>query len=306
MRSLKDANFQETVFLLAIVALLTFLAACGTKPALKVDPMVESPIQAFPPVSSTLEKPVPSPAPTEAAKPVALPSLDGIRSLAGTSACARYSWKNRGPAPTGYVKGMALAYARMICQKGPIRAPGSSGSDALVWYGLSTSNIPRATYTLLTGLGMRESSGKYCEGWDMSAGKPMPDGAETGLFQFSFNSMTNPTQDAATLAELKALAVYFQEHQGACRLGTFREGVSCAGQKNQAIIGSGSAAAFQQLARSCPGFAVEYGAILIRTLRKHFGPLVRKEAEYRAECSTMFDDVAAALKASPELCSSLL
>lgn len=34
-----------------------------------------------------------------------------IKIIAGQSACAKYSWQNRGRAPAGYVKGVALSFA---------------------------------------------------------------------------------------------------------------------------------------------------------------------------------------------------
>jgi hypothetical protein len=37
-----------------------------------------------------------------------------IKDLAGASSCSRYSWKNRGRAPVGYTKGIALSFARRL------------------------------------------------------------------------------------------------------------------------------------------------------------------------------------------------
>ena len=47
----------------------------------------------------------------------ASPEVDAkIAALASTSSCAQYVWKERGRAPIGYVKGMALTYAKSYCE----------------------------------------------------------------------------------------------------------------------------------------------------------------------------------------------
>ncbi len=46
----------------------------------------------------------------------------------------------------------------------------------------------RHSYTLLIGLGMMESSGKYCEGRDVSECFTTADTAEAGLFQTSYGA----------------------------------------------------------------------------------------------------------------------
>ena len=114
-------------------------------------------------------------------------SVAALESIASSSACASRSFHNRGRAPSGYVKGVALTYARAVCN--PTRSDvvaasraetGDDDSDALSWYhsnfaaaGMSNASSGRATlrhtYTLLLALGMQESSGKHCEGRDQSA-----------------------------------------------------------------------------------------------------------------------------------------
>jgi hypothetical protein len=41
-------------------------------------------------------------------------TVEDIKALAADSALARYSWRDRGVAPAGYVKGMAIAYATIV------------------------------------------------------------------------------------------------------------------------------------------------------------------------------------------------
>src|SRR5262245_15556404 len=42
--------------------------------------------------------------------------LDQIIQIAGSSAIATYNWPGRGIAPRGYIKGMALVFARVYCK----------------------------------------------------------------------------------------------------------------------------------------------------------------------------------------------
>ena len=51
-----------------------------------------------------------------------------------------------------------------------------------------TGDTLRHLFVLLTGLDMRESSGRCCEGRDLSASNTTADTAEAGLFQQSWNS----------------------------------------------------------------------------------------------------------------------
>ena len=93
-----------------------------------------------------------------------------------------------GVAPLGYTRGMALVFARMYCKlKAGDPAPmeiskantGNRDVDAQAWYaqefqraGMDNESSGVATlrhvFVLLFGLGMRESSGRYCEGRDRS------------------------------------------------------------------------------------------------------------------------------------------
>ena len=42
--------------------------------------------------------------------------IDQIINIAINSSIAKYSWSSRGIAPIGYIKGMALVYARVYCK----------------------------------------------------------------------------------------------------------------------------------------------------------------------------------------------
>jgi Bacterial SH3 domain len=106
-------------------------------------------------------------------------ALNEIFQIASTSAIATYNWKNRGVAPLGYIKGMAMVFARVYCRlkEGDLAAlamskanTGNRQKDALAWYaqqfreaGMDNETAGPSTlrhlFVLLIGLGMRESSG---------------------------------------------------------------------------------------------------------------------------------------------------
>src|SRR6266849_5811835 len=134
-------------------------------------------------------------------------AIDQITRIAGASDIAGFFWKD-GVAPAGYIKGMALVYARAYCKlkAGDAAAVEMANAkttdaerDALAWYSeifgaagmnndIAGVDTLRHLFVLLIGLGMRESSGKHCEGRDRSASNTTAETAEAGLFQTSFNA----------------------------------------------------------------------------------------------------------------------
>src|SRR5215470_13896036 len=111
-----------------------------------------------------------------------------------------WQWHGRGSAPAGYLKGLALAFARAYNK---LKAGDRSAklmaqadredndTDALSWYSQRFSNVNydntidgvdtlRHLFVLLTGLGMRESSGQYREGRDITADNETSSTAEAG------------------------------------------------------------------------------------------------------------------------------
>jgi hypothetical protein len=227
-----------------------------------------------------------------------------IISLAGQSALAKYTWGGRGRAPLGYIKGIALSYGRVYTKLksgDPAaldmakKATNDTAHDALAWYaaifkkaGLDNSisgvNTLRHLFVLLTGLGMRESSGSYCCGRDMTARNVQADTCEAGLFQQSFNSCT-----ASPLLP-KIFAAYNGNHDDHGYIDVFKEGVRCS-KADLSNYGSGNGYDFQELAKTCPAFAVEFAAVGLRHLRKHWGPIVRREAQVRPEADMLFHQV---------------
>lgn len=223
-------------------------------------------------------------------------SLDSITSLAEKSSCMNYKWKDRGTAPRGFIKGVALAYAHEVCFPNKIvNSPlGSSDKDVLVHYGLKVGAVN--IYALMIGSGMRESSGKYCEGRDMSASNTTASSAEAGAWQTSYDSHK-------ASVELDALFKDYSNNKHNC-YDVFKEGLTCT-KSNLDNYGSGDGLKFQQMAKSCPAFAAAYAAVTFRVLYKHYGPLITKAAEFKPECVDMLTAVEVQVKAKPEICNLL-
>ena len=70
-------------------------------------------------------------------------------------------------------------------------------------------------------------------------------------------------------------------------------------------LGSGDGREFQRLCKECPAFAVEFAAVALRHIRKHWGPIIRRKAEVRPECDALLMQVQAAIDASAALCAAL-
>lgn len=253
--------------------------------------------------------PVPVP-PTPAA-------IDQITRIAAASEIARFPWRDRGLAPAGYIKGMALVYARVCCKLNAgdaaaidmAKAKTTDGAhDALAWYGEKfaaagmnndTAGVDtlRHLFVLLIGLGMRESSGKHCEGRDLTASNTTAETAEAGLFQTSYNA-----RSASPLLPM-LFARYSADRSGF--VDVFKEGVRCSPSSLE-DFGSGDGREFQRLCKECPAFAAEFAAVGLRHIRSHWGPINRGEAEVRRECDEMLRQVQSVLDTSPDICSALL
>jgi hypothetical protein len=218
-----------------------------------------------------------------------------IETIASTSACSKYYWKDRGYGKPGYFKGIAHEYAKAACslQNNPASIAGATAmptinvkEDALALYGKADGSAfdrLRATYTLAIGEGMRESSGNPTEGFDGSLPPQTRTSAnaEAGLFQQSYDS----------IGESPWLARLFRKYAkdtSTCRLDLFMEGYS---DKKIPVVGSGEGARFQALTKSCPAFATEYAALMFRVNRTHFGPIERQEAELHPACEAMLAEV---------------
>lgn len=229
---------------------------------------------------------------------------DRILEIARTAPIRAYRWKNRGRAPTGYIDGMAIAFAeacRDLRAGGAVSAliaadrAGDANHDVLDWYAdiLRQAGLPSndpaerlvCIFAVMLGLGMRESSGKHCEGRDMSADNVSAETAEAGLFQVSHDSI-------GSHPELQPLFDRFRGHDDL--LTVFDDGVHCQAS-SWTDWGDGPGKEFQALMKQCPKFAVLYTGILLRHARRHWGPINRKEAEVTADSAALFRDLRGAV-----------
>jgi peptidoglycan hydrolase-like protein with peptidoglycan-binding domain len=228
--------------------------------------------------------------------------IGAITDVAENSSIAGYSWRDRGRAPAGYISGVACCYALAYDQlnkehataKRMARADTNSpDKDALTWYrdqfqslGMDNSrsgaDTLRHLFVMILGLGMRESSGRYCEGRDMSASNVSADTAEAGLFQTSWNIRSCDS----TIPPL--LPNYWNNPNGF--LPTFRDGVSPSSSE-LGNYGSGDGAQYQFLSKFAPAFHTFVTALGMRSLRQHWGPINREEVELRKEADTLFKQV---------------
>ncbi len=258
----------------------------------------------------------PSPIPPPVPGGLSSDLIARISQLAGASDLARVSWTGRGIAPLGYIKGMAVVFAAVylkfkagdsatrIMAESVHESVENDHTDALSWYnsnfraaGMSNdvagADTLRHLFVLLCGLGVRESSGRYCEGRDRSASNTSADTAESGLFQLSWDI------HGASPEIPKLLTTYAGGAPGFCHI--FAEGVHPT-PSDLEIAGSGDGARCQQLCKDSPAFAVETAAVGLRTRGGnvgHWGPIRRKQAEIRPEADGLFRQVQALVDAAP-------
>ena len=245
--------------------------------------------------------PIPPPAPPPGA--LTAEQQLAVRSIATNSPIATYSWRDRGRAPTGYTQGMALSFAqdyvRFVAKHPTVqemtKARTHSDKDALNLYATDYAQLGASNehagldvlvnlYALMLGSGMRESSGRHCEGRDQSGANVSSDTAEAGLFQTSYNA------HGASDPEFDDSMDEFAANHATCYLEAFAEGVSCT-ESEWDCYGSGRGFEFQQLCKNCPAFAVASHGLTLRNLCNHYGPIIRHEAELRGDAIDMFESV---------------
>jgi uncharacterized protein (TIGR02594 family) len=247
--------------------------------------------------------PLPPPAPPPGA--LTAKQQADIKRIANASWIADYEWKDRGPgpAPKGYIQGMALAFAQTYkkLQAGHpaavemAKARTNSDKDVFNEYanefrqaGMNNErdgiDTLRHLYALMLGSGMRESSGMYCEGRDMSADNVSSDTCEAGLFQTSYNA------HGASDPEFDNLQDEYTRGASPGYVDDFSEGVTCS-SSDWDNYGSGRGEQFQELCKTMPAFAVETHALTLRNLCNHYGPIINHAAELKREADEMFKAV---------------
>jgi len=216
-----------------------------------------------------------------------------IAILASTSSCAKHIWTDRGRAPLGFIKGVALVYSQRYCELKrhadtavTVMAgkAAHSAKDALDLYGKAAGGDVdrlRAVFALALGEGMRESSGNTTEGYDKTVPHQTAEIAEAGLFQVSHDSLGRSSWQQRVMDQ-------YATAPNSCLLDTFLEGVR---PKTTPVVSVGPGAEFQTRMKSCTALATDYAVIMFRVDRSHFGPITRKEAELVPECEDMLRSV---------------
>lgn len=239
--------------------------------------------------------------PVEPTKPVTNIRKE-IGVIVDASPCTTYHWKNRGKAPKTYITGMAVMYAKQVCGQGsdfikPNKIVGNNSiqahKDALKYYDIKGSELN--TYTFLIGLGMRESSGKYCSGRDQSQGFVKGNSAEAGIFQMAYVARVFNK-------EMAPLYSRFKNKSLPCELNTFSSPAIKCTDYDAKNFGTGEGLPWQKLMKQCPAASVQWAAILIRSNYRHFGPIIRKDVEYNISCRAMLSKVESVVKNN---CSNL-
>ena len=237
--------------------------------------------------------------------------VDDITRIAANSALAR-----RKVAPPGYVKGMAVMFAvaqRKLAQGDPAAlemakpVSGDTNRDALAHYASAFATLGmrndrggvetlRHLFVLMFGLGLRESSGRYCEGYDREPNRNRltSETAEAGLFQMSW--------DARAISPfIKPLCDEYSRTGGGYKA-IFAEGVTPK-SKDLETVGSGDGATFQQMMKEMPGLAVETAAVGLRKnggATGHWGPIRRQEAKLFPEADDLLQQVQSLMSTVPQ------
>lgn len=240
------------------------------------------------------------------------PSLDSeklkaqIESIALSSDCAKSAHDNQGKPPQGYMRGIALSYARALCNQGSeafkiaSQSLGDASKDALAHYGAQPKDATerlQMLYSLMIGSAARESSWRWCVGKDPGASNTTAETCETGLYQTSYNS-----RSASPV--LPKLYEQFKASKRGCFSTEYKGATTCSAD-NMKNWGSGEGVEFQRLTKDCPGFATEYHAVMLRVNRKHYGPINTKKALLKPVCTAMFEKVRQAVVANPFVCPAL-
>lgn len=246
----------------------------------------------------------PPPPPPAPFVPLDQRTIDAIASAAAASDLARYTWGGRGRAPLGYVQGVAIVFGQVLRRlaagdsvaRAMVRVVNGPGDvfdhyqSILVAAGMPTRGAPdidrlRALFVILTGLGIRESSGGDDIGRDVSANNVTADTAEGGTWQQSWDSRGASPE----LPKLFAACVGTEPDAVDA---IFKRGTS---PKPSAFQNFGDPDSdgykFQALVKARPSIAALFAVVAMRTLRGHWGPLNHHEVEVAPAADALFRQV---------------
>ena len=247
-----------------------------------------------------------------------------IPNIVDKSRISKTRWENgnRGQAPYGYYYGMGVVFANLYDrlkkrEKIAIELSkplgGSRDRDALLRFkniledncsnSLTTeADRLRGLIVLMFGLGLMESSGRYCCGWDRGKLKgwgnpenkidPTSTNSEAGLFQTSFDILSSVNTPIKNLL-LEIFEKYKISPDGYLEL--FSKGAYCdeADLKN---FGDGEGREFQRISKECPAFAVEFTALALRNIATHWNPVIKIDddedgLQIKRECDELLKSI---------------
>ncbi|GAA4171809.1 murein L,D-transpeptidase catalytic domain-containing protein [Sphingobacterium ginsenosidimutans] len=251
---------------------------------------------------------------------VAIPSLVDRTGISKT----RWENGNRGQAPYGFYYGMGLLYANLYegLKKGDRVALDISkplgdkrDKDALLRFkelisketanelGTAEDRL-RGLFVMLFGLGLMESNGKHCCGWDRGklTGRgdptkikvPTAENSEAGLFQTSYDILEAVSASGRKLM-LEIFGKYQLSQDGTIAL--FAKGAHCSLQDAE-NYGEGEGKVFQYLSKTSPAFSVEFTAVGLRSAARHWNP-IRNVGDHedglqiKKECDDLLKDIQA-------------
>ncbi len=278
---------------------------------------------------SRMEMTEPLPVESDVGHPVVAQIFENVQD----SPLRTYPWRDRGAAPLAYLKGMALTYARVYCHyrlepgqpenfRDPFTvkmakavAPNADiTTDAVAKFAarlrgfgadLSVDGVDvlRGVFTILIGLGMRESSGKFCAGRDLCAQNPTAETSEAGLFQISYSIGGAWVEGSDFKGLYDAYRKLKPGRPGSSFLDIFSEGVTCTFGVNcklprdgGEIFGAGPGREFQQFCKDNPAFTVELAALGLRARANHWGPINRATVEIREDAWTLLKSLETAIE----------
>lgn len=249
---------------------------------------------------------------------IAIPSIVDKTRITKT----RWENGNRGQAPYGYYYGMALMFANLydrlkkgdkVAQELAKPLGDSRDKDALKRFEdilrRETSNQLntetdrlRGLFVLMFGLGLMESNGKHCCGWDRGKTKgwgnpakikePTSTNSEAGLFQTSYDIISSVNTATKNLL-IEIFNKYKLSQEGYLEL--FSKGVKCK-ERDLENYGNGDGKEFQKLSKECPGFTVEFTALALRNIATHWNPVIKindsdKGLQIKKECDSLLKEI---------------
>lgn len=262
-----------------------------------------------------------------------------IPSIVDKTKVSKIRWENgnRGQAPYGYYYGVGLVFASLyervkrgekIAKELSKSLGTSADKDALFRFksilkNNCSNNLEtdvdrlRGLIVLMFGLGLMESSGRYCCGWDRGKlngwGKPAKKidptstNSEAGLFQTSFDIISSVSSSTKNLL-LEIFQKYKVSQDGYIEL--FSKGAQCK-EADLENFGDGEGKEFQRISKECPAFALEFTALALRNIATHWNPVIKigddeDGLQIKKECDDLLKNIQRYVDENDEITTSAI